>query len=157
MQPHHNEGSLLFQMPHPSTHHCCLAYQSGRLVYTIIKTGKGYVIYVTESIQHGFHMDINYSSPLQVAQYNTALALACPEIASGRNFGCFPKESIPDLQINLMGELLKGQGTLNYRFIFPEGASMNDRIDPQRCSLQYMHLNGLSRLCSPKPQKGDMS
>lgn len=121
MQLHHNEGSLLFQMPHPSTHHCYLAYQSGRLVYTIFKTGKGYVIYVMEGIQHGFHIDINYSSPLQAAQYSMALASECPEIASGRNVGCFPKESIPDLKIKLMGKLSKGQGTLNYRFFFPEG------------------------------------
>ena len=63
------------------------------------------------------------------------------EISEGRIFGPFHKGAIPKLQINCMGVIPKGYTLGKWCMItdlsFPEGASVNDGIDPQLCSLQY--------------------
>ena len=49
--------------------------------------------------------------------------------------------AIPNLQINCMGVVPKGHTPGKWRMItdlsFPDGVSVNDRIDSQICSLQY--------------------
>ena len=60
------------------------------------------------------------------------------EVSGGRIFGPFSKGAIPNLQINRMGVVPKGHTLGEWHMItFPDGASVNDRIDPQLCSLQY--------------------
>lgn len=71
------------------------------------------------------------------------------EIASGRIFGPFPKGRIPNLQINRMGMVTKGHTPGGWCLVtdlsFPKGASVNDGIDLQRCSLQYTSVDHVAR------------
>ena len=113
---------------------------------------------ITDGIQFGFRLGFDYSSPLRPAQRNMPSAAAHPEVISryveneisgGRIFGPFPKGEIPKLQINRMGVIPKGHTPGKWRMItdlsFPEGASVNDGIDPQLCSLQYTSVERVAR------------
>ena len=110
---------------------------------------------ITDGIQFGFRLGFDYSSPLRPARRNMPSAAAHPEVISkyvedeiseGRIFGPFPKGAIPKLQINRMGVIPKGHTPGKWRMVtdlsFPEGASVNDGIDPHFCSLQYTSVNG---------------
>jgi len=114
--------------------------------------------YITRGIQHGFRVGFDYSFPLRPARHNMPSAAAHPdvinkyvgdEIAGGRIFGPFPKGEIPNLQINRMGVVPKGHTPGRWRLItdlsFPEGASVNDGIDPHLCSLQYTSVDRVAR------------
>ena len=103
---------------------------------------------IADGIQHGFWLGFNYSSSLRPARHNMPSAAAHPDVISkyvgdevSGIFGPFPKGAIPNLQINCMGVVPKGHTPGKWRMItdlsFPDGASVNDRKDPQLCSLQY--------------------
>ena len=71
------------------------------------------------------------------------------EVSGGRIFGPFLKGAIPNLQINRIGVVPKGHTPGKWRMItdlsFPDGASVNDGIDPQLCSLRYTIVDRVAR------------
>jgi len=72
------------------------------------------------------------------------------EIAGGRVLDPFPRGSIPGLQINCLGVVLKNHTPGRWRLItdlsFPEGCSVNDGIDPILCSLHYTSVDQVAQV-----------
>ena len=114
--------------------------------------------YVTDGIRHGFRVGFAYPRPLRSARRNMPSADAHPnvvdsyakeEITGGRILGPFPKGAIPGLHINRMGVVPKGHTPNKWRLItdlsFPDGASVNDGIASDICSLQYTSVDRVAR------------
>jgi hypothetical protein len=63
------------------------------------------------------------------------------ETEEGRMLGPFHPGQLPDLHVNRMGVVPKGHTPGRWRLItdlsYPEGASVNDGIPPELCSLKY--------------------
>ena len=71
------------------------------------------------------------------------------EHSLGRLLGPFPEaSSLPPLQVNRIGVVPKGNNTGRWRLItdlsFPQGSSVNDRIDPSLCSLCYTTVDEIA-------------
>ena len=115
-----------------------------------------YVKYVLDGIQYGFRVGFNRTSPLRSAQRHMLSAITLQEVVedyvqseleNGRILGPVPIPSGPrarvgtGFQFNRMGVVPKGHTPGKWRLItdlsFPEGASVNDGIDPAHCSLRY--------------------
>ena len=107
---------------------------------------RAFAQYVTSGLQTGFRIDFNYPSPLRSATANMPSAAHHPqvmndymakELSLGRFLG--PFSSFPAGQVSRVWVIPKGHNTGKWRLItdllFPEGASVNDGIDPILCSL----------------------
>ena len=111
---------------------------------------RGFADYVLRGIREGFRVGFNRSQPLSPAKRNMPSALQHPEVVeaylgeerdAGRILGPFQPGEISDLHINRLGVVPKGRASGKWRLItdlsFPEGASVNEGIDPDLCSLSY--------------------
>ena len=71
------------------------------------------------------------------------------EVRGGRILGPFPRGSIVGLHLNRLGVIPKGHTPGQWRLItdlsFPEGTSVNDGINPDLCSLQYITVDEVAR------------
>ena len=113
---------------------------------------------VLQGIEHGFNVGFDHTSSLHSASSNMQSARSHTEVVSqyvegevavGRIFGPFPRNAIPGLHINRMGVIPKGHVPGRWHLItdlsYPEGASVNDGIDPQLCSLQYITVDEVAQ------------
>ena len=115
--------------------------------------------YILQGIEQGFRVGFDYSHLLCSAKRNMPSALEHPEVverylgeecSARRILGPFRKGDIPDLHINRFGVIPKGKGTGKWRLItdlsFPEGASVNDGISSELCTLQYTSVDKIARV-----------
>ena len=113
---------------------------------------------VTSGLQTGFRIGFNYPSPLRSATANMSSATHHPqvmndymakELSLGRFLGPF---SFPARHVSRVGVIPKGHNTGKWRLItdlsFPEGASVNDGIDPILCSLSYTTVEEVADLAA---------
>lgn len=112
------------------------------------------VSYVLEGIRHGFRLGFDHSSPLSSAKRNKPSAFKNPdvidnylsnEVSLGRLAGPFSSPPFPNLHVSSFGVIPKrgqvGQWRLIVDLSSPTGASVNDGIDPDAYSLQYITLD----------------
>ena len=114
------------------------------------------VAYVLQGLRHGFKL--GFQSPLQLkpASRNKQSAILhanviddylANEVMLGRVAGPFPSPPLPNLQISSFGVIPKRGQPGKWRLIVdlssPEGSSVNDGIDPQEFTLQYIRLDAV--------------
>ena len=117
-----------------------------------------FATYILTGIQYGFRIGFSRCQHLAPAIRNSPSATAHPEvveqylteeISAGRIIGPFSEDVIPEFQISRMGVIPKGHTPGRWRLItdlsFPPGASVNDGIDPEVCSLQYTSVEKVAR------------
>ena len=118
---------------------------------------------VTSGIKEGFRIGYDYvSQSQQSAAKNMPSALDRREIVSshlakdcteGRVLGPFKEQSLPQLDVNRLGMVPKhfpGQWTLIVDLSYPEGHSVNDRIDESWCSLSCKAVDTTARVIAQK-------
>ena len=117
-----------------------------------------FVRYLVEEIKEGFRVGFNYSnSRCRWAGKNMGSAIEHPEVvreylakecAEGRVLGPLPMQAVWGVQVSKFGVIPKGK-TGKWRLIvdlsFPDGASVNDGIDPDLCSLTYVSVDDAAR------------
>ena len=92
-------------------------------------TDQQQVSYVLQGLWHGFRLGFHSAHKLKPAKRNKPPALHHTHISS---FGVFPKKGQP------------GKWHLIVDLSSPGGASVNDDIDPQDFSLQYIKVDQVS-------------
>lgn len=112
--------------------------------------------YILSGLRHGFRIGFNRSCPLRAAKHNMQSALEHPEIVTcyleeevkaGRVLGPFSREEADDAgwQISKFGVIPKRHQENKWRLIVdlsrPDGASVNEGIDPSLCSLTYVRVD----------------
>ena len=113
--------------------------------------------YIIQGLQAGFRIGFRYPSLLRSATANMPSARQHPHIideyiAKERALGRFlgPFSSLPYVHVSRFGVIPKGHNTGKWRLItdlsFPEGASVNDGIDPSLCSLSYTTVEEVAAL-----------
>ena len=113
--------------------------------------------YVLSGLRAGFRVGFEHSSPLAAAGRNMHTARCHPEVidgyiskevSAGRICGPLSPGVASSLQINRMGVIPKGHTPGKWRLItdlsYPDGRSVNDGIDRQRCSLAYISVETLA-------------
>ena len=118
-----------------------------------------FVGYILDGIRYGFRIGFSCRQHLVPAIRNAPSAMEHPEvveqyltdeISAGRMIGPFSESDIPGCQISRMGVIPKGHAPGRWRLItdlsFPPGASVNDGIDPDVCSLQYTSVEKVARV-----------
>ena len=106
-----------------------------------------------------FRIGFNYSQPLLPVKRSIPSALLHPpmvehylqsERAAGRILGPLDQSAVLGLHTSRMDVVPKGHMPGKWRLItdlsFPEGASVNDGIDPELCSLQYTSVERVARV-----------
>ena len=120
--------------------------------------------YIVEGLTCGFRIGCQRGAPLRSAHDNLELAFQHPKVIReylqkecrlGRMLGPFDTvDHLPLLQVSRFGVILKGHGTGKWRLITdlssPRGASVNEGIDPDLTSLQYLKINDIATLISEK-------
>lgn len=114
--------------------------------------------YVLSGIRQGFKLGFN-SAPLKDAKRNKQSALEHPEIVDeylrnevdlGRVAGPFSRPPIPNLHTSSFGVIPKSGQPGKWRLIVdlssPEGSSVNDGIDPDSFSLQYIKVDDIIKM-----------
>ena len=110
-----------------------------------------YCGYLTEGIRAGFQVGFQYGvAACRSATSNMPSATLHPEVVTnflsaelraGRVFGPIESEVLPYVQINRFGLEPKGHQPGRWRLIVdlssPNGASVNDGIEPEVCSVHY--------------------
>lgn len=117
--------------------------------------------YVLRGIKEGFRLGFHSSAPLRSAKRNKRSAMANPtvidtylanELKLGRLAGPFPQPPIEGLHISSFGVIPKRGQPGKWRLIVdlsaPVGASVNDGIDPESYSLQYVKVADIIRMVS---------
>ena len=120
--------------------------------------------YIIKGITEGFRIGYSRQAPLKSAQQNMYSAREHPEIiqdylhkecARGRMLGPFcavEMASLPPCHVNRFGVIPKGHNTGKWRLItdlsFPPGASVNDGIDPETCSLSYTTVEQVAEVAA---------
>ena len=110
--------------------------------------------YVLSGIAHGFNIGCSTQVQLTAARKNKASAYEHPEIVDaylqnevslGRVAGPFETPPLPDLHISSFGVIPKSGQPGKWRLILdlssPHGFSVNDSIDPNQFSLQYIKFD----------------
>ena len=106
-------------------------------------------------LQQGFHIGAARPLNLKSAETNMASAKQNPQVIedyiqmeteAGNMFDPFPPQSIAGLHINRFGAIPKKYQQGKSRCLitdlsFPEGASVNDAINPALCYLSYVTLD----------------
>ena len=106
--------------------------------------------YVLEGIASGFRIGFDHASRLNSATRNMPSAASNPQVIdayisaeaqAGRMLGPFSRADVSTLHVNRMGLVPKGRTPGKWRLItdlsFPEGASVNDGVPADLCSLRY--------------------
>ena len=105
--------------------------------------------YVVSGLSNGFHIGYQYSSSRRLSLSANMLSAArnprpveqylATELAAGRIAGPFLRSEVPLVQVSRFGVIPKKNG--EWRLILdlssPPHRSVNDRINPQLCSVQY--------------------
>ena len=112
------------------------------------------VAYVVQGLHDGFHLCLNYSTPLKSAMGNMASALLNPqvidnylqsEVLTGRVAGPFPQPPLNVLHVSRFSVILKRHRPGKWRLILdlssPVGHSVKDGIAGEDHSLQYMKVD----------------
>ena len=115
---------------------------------------RGKVNYVLRGIEHGFDIGFSPQFPLKSARKNKASAYEHPEVVDaylhnevslGRVLGPFDSPPLPDLHVSGFGVIPKAGQPGKWRLILdlssPHGSSVNDAIDPDLFSLQYIKFD----------------
>ena len=122
------------------------------------------VRYIVEGLTHGFRIGFQRGAPLRSAHDNLESARQHPEVIRaylekerrlGRMLGPFDTvDHLPPLQVSRFGVIPKGHGTGEWRLITdlssPHGASVNEGIDPDLTSLQYLKIDDVATLIAEK-------
>ena len=133
----------------------CLASWSRRLRH---HPDNDFTRYILRGIELGFHIGADPSVKLKSASKNMLSALQHPEIIDeylekevqlGNILGPFSPATAPVAHINRFGVIPKKHQPGKWRLItdlsYPEGASVNDSIDPLLCSLKYITVEQVAR------------
>jgi len=117
--------------------------------------------YVLQGIKNGFKLGFQSSGHLKAAKKNKQSALMhanvvdeylANEVMLGRVAGPFPSPPLPNLHISSFGVIPKKGQPGKWRLIVdlssPGGSSVNDGIDPQEFTLQYIRLDEVIRMVS---------
>ena len=120
---------------------------------------KAFPSYLLDGLQHGFRVGYAAKTPLRPVQGNLPSASLHPEVIDtyiadevreGRMLGPFRPGQIPNLHVNRMGVVPKGHSPGRFRLItdlsFPEGASLNDGISSELCSLRYTSVEEVAAM-----------
>lgn len=115
--------------------------------------------FILHGIKEGFKLGFNSSVSLKSAKKNKASAYQHPqvidayllnEIQRGRVAGPFDSPPIAQLQISSFGVIPKKGQPGKWRLIFdlssPLGCSVNDGIDSEECSLQYIRIDDIVQM-----------
>ena len=127
------------------------------------------VSYVLRGIQFGFRLGFHPSQKLKPAKKNKPSAvLHAPviddylanEVLLGRVAGPFSSPPLPNLHISSFGVIPKKGQPGKWRLIVdlsaPGGASVNDGIDPQDFTLQYIKLDSVIRMVARLSQSSTL-
>ena len=128
---------------------------------------RAYVRYIQAGISEGFRIGFRRDMTLRSASRNMFSALEHPDVvqayldtecARGRMLGPFfpaDRPSLPPCQVNRFGVIPKGRNTGKWRLItdlsFPPGASVNDGIAPDLCSLMYTSVECVAEVIARYP------
>lgn len=101
---------------------------------------------------------VDQSATFQSAKRNMQSATQNPkvieeylakQVAEGNILGPFSKEGAPMVHINRFGTIPKKHQPGKWRLItdlsFPEGASVNEAIDPKLCTLSYITVDEVAK------------
>ena len=119
------------------------------------------VNFVLEGLRHGFHLGFSPFQKLKSAKHNKPSAAQHPsvvdkylanEVFLGRVAGPFSAPPFPNLRVSSFGVISKRGQPGKWRLIValssPEGASVNDGIDPDEFTLHYIKLDQVIRVVS---------
>lgn len=112
------------------------------------------VSYVLHGLEQGFRLGFDHSRKLKPAKRNKPSAqqharvideYLANEVRLGRVAGPFLSPPLPQLQISSFGVIPKKGQPGKWRLIVdlssPRGFSVNEGIDPEQCTLQYIRLD----------------
>ena len=116
---------------------------------------------VLDGIRHGFKLGFSHHQPLRSARRNKPSAHAHPavideylanEVSLGRVAGPFASPPFPFLHVSSFRVMPKKGQPGKWRLIMdlssPAGASVNDSINPDEFTLQYISVNQIIRMVS---------
>ena len=119
---------------------------------------KRYVDYLITGLREGFRIGFNYKNRhCKKCKENMRSAKLQPQVVAeyiqkeceaGRILGPLDPQLFPEVQISRFGVIPKtdpGKWRLILDLSSPDGASVNDGIDPERCSLTYMKVDDAAR------------
>ena len=114
---------------------------------------KEYVNYLLRGIREGFRIGFKESGSVSLARRNMHSALENSEVVSaylaeekrrGVLLGPFERSGVPEVHLNRFGVIPKSSQPGKWRLIVdlshPEGRSVNDSIQPEVCTLQYVRV-----------------
>ena len=120
---------------------------------------RAFTSYVLEGLQNGFRVGYSGGTTLRPAPGNLPSARLHPEVIDayiaaevgvGRMLGPFSPGQASEVHINRMGVVPKGHTPGRYRLItdlsFPEGASVNEGISSELCSLRYISVEEVAAM-----------
>ena len=115
--------------------------------------------YILDGLQYGFRVGFAAGTPLRSASGNLPSARLHPgviddyisgEVREGRMLGPFRPGQSSDIHVNRMGVIAKGHTPGHFRLItdlsFPEGASVNDGISSELCSVRYTFVEDVASI-----------
>ena len=115
--------------------------------------------YLLNGIRNGFSIGFDHSSPLQPAQNNMSSAYQHTEVVQeyltkecqeNRVLGPLPRSKTEGIHISRFGVIPKKHQSNKWRLIldlsFPQSTSVNDGIDPARCSLSYASIDDAAHI-----------
>ena len=115
---------------------------------------RDYVDYILRGIKEGFRIGFKASGSVSSICKNMHSAMENPQVVSayiaeerkrGVLLGPFEKAEVPEVHLNRFGVIPKSGQPGKWRLIVdlshPEGESVNDSIQPELCSLQYVHMD----------------
>ena len=119
---------------------------------------RNFVAFIVDGLRYGFRIGFGYTScSCRSAQRNMLSAYQHPEVIEeyleeecrqGRVLGPFKAGEIPGLHISRFGVIPKPHKPGKWRLILdlshPEGASVNDGIDPQLSTLSYVSVDDVA-------------
>ena len=115
--------------------------------------------YILTGMTHGFRIGFDTRSRIRLASKNIPSADQHPEVisayidkekAAGTLLGPFAVDDLePPVQISRFGVIPKGHTQGKWRLILdlshPEGASVNDGISPDHCSIKYLKIEEVAQ------------
>ena len=118
-----------------------------------------FAAYIIDGLRHGVRVGCDPESKLQPAKRNNPSADDHPEVVTayikkevvaGRILGPFKPEDLePPVQISRFGVIPKGHTPGKSRLIldlsFPDGASVNNGIQPDHCSIKYLKIEEIAQ------------
>ena len=118
---------------------------------------RDYAGYILQGLQHGFSIGLDSSMSFNSAKRNMPSANENPKVIDeyiqeetdkGNILGPFSLLSPSGYHVNRIGVIPKRHQPGKWRLItdlsFPEGASVNDAIDPTKCSLTYISVDDVA-------------